>query len=128
MRCLLHAPRLDILILGSTHHSRGLGLIVLSFIAYYVFLYPRYVSPLRVLPGPPWGHILFGQFPAIIRAEAGILQREWVKQYGPVVRAIGPFGLERIIFTKVDALHKILVSDWMAYPRVSLPSTITHPV
>ncbi|TFK73628.1 cytochrome P450 [Pluteus cervinus] len=93
------------------------GVIALVFITYYAFLYPHYVSPLRALPGPPWGHILFGQFPAIIRAEAGILQREWIKQYGPVVRAIGPFGLERVIFTKVDALHKILVSDWMAYPR-----------
>ncbi|KAG5645437.1 hypothetical protein DXG03_006261 [Asterophora parasitica] len=70
-----------------------------------------------VLFGPPSGHLIYGQFPAIIKGEAGIPQREWVKEYGPVVRAVGPLGIERLIFMKPDALHKILVSDWVDYPR-----------
>ncbi|KAG6866189.1 hypothetical protein C0991_007739 [Blastosporella zonata] len=82
-----------------------------------LFLYPSLFSPLRRIPGPPLGHLLYGQFPAIINGEAGIPQREWVKQYGPVIRAVGPLGLERLIFMKPDALHKILVSDWVDYPR-----------
>ena len=85
---------------------------------YQVYLYPRYLSPLRNVPGPPLGGLIAGQFGNIIRAEAGILQREWVKTYGSVVRAVGPFGIERLIFTKPEALSKILVSDWTDYPRV----------
>ncbi|KAG6837833.1 hypothetical protein H0H93_016201 [Arthromyces matolae] len=66
---------------------------------------------------PPLGHVIYGVFPDIIKAEAGILQREWINKYGPVVRAIGPFGIERLIFMRPDALHKVLVSDWIDYPR-----------
>ncbi|KAG5342648.1 hypothetical protein C0989_010616 [Termitomyces sp. Mn162] len=46
-----------------------------------------------------------------------LLKRGWVKKYGPIVRAVGPFGIERLIFMKPEALHKILVSDWVDYPR-----------
>jgi hypothetical protein len=70
------------------------------------------------VPGPPLGTIIKGQFPAILKAEAGILQQQWVKDHGRVVRAVGPFGIERLIFCNPEALQKILVSDWMDYPRV----------
>ncbi|KAF9005232.1 cytochrome P450 [Cyathus striatus] len=84
---------------------------------YYLFLYPRFLSPLRSIPGPPIGHLIYGQFPDIISGEAGIPQRQWVKDYGPVVRVVGPIGIERLIFMKPEAIHKILVSDWIDYPR-----------
>lgn len=83
-------------------------------------LWPRFLSPLRIVPGPPLGGIIAGQFPAIIQGEAGIPQREWVKQHGSAVRVVGPLGIERLIFTKADTLHKILVSEWMEHPRVRL--------
>ncbi|KAF7967470.1 hypothetical protein HWV62_34115 [Athelia sp. TMB] len=69
------------------------------------------------LQGPPLGNPILGQFGNIIRGEAGIVQREWSKQYGPVVRAVGPFGIERLMFMKPEAMQKILVSDWVEYPR-----------
>lgn len=53
-----------------------------------------------------------------MRAEAGILQREWAKLYGTVMRAVGPFGIERVIFLSPNAMQKVLVSDWTQYPRV----------
>jgi len=83
-----------------------------------VVLYPRYFSPLRHVPGPPVGHPIYGQFGEILRSEAGVIQLEWAKKYGKVVRAVGPIGVERLIFLDPEALHKILVSDWAAYPRV----------
>ncbi|KAF4596220.1 hypothetical protein EYR40_008095 [Pleurotus pulmonarius] len=86
-------------------------------ILYRLVLWPRFLSPLRVVPGPPLGGIIAGQFPAIIKGEAGVPQREWVKQYGSAVRVVGPLGIERLIFTKADTLHKILVSEWMEHPR-----------
>ena len=62
-----------------------------------------------------------GQMIAITTSEPGILQRDWLRQYGDergVMRAIGPLGIERMIFFSNQALQKILVTDWMDYPRV----------
>src|SRR6188768_4488010 len=95
---------------------------ILGYLLYRLVLYPRFFSPLRHIPGPPLGHPITGQFGAILRGEAGIPQREWVKQYGPVVRVVGPVGIERLIFMTPEAIHKILVSDWVEYPRVRLIS------
>ncbi|KAF8175771.1 cytochrome P450 [Pholiota molesta] len=86
-------------------------------ITYQLYLYPRFLSPLRRVPGPPLGSALVGQFGEIINGEAGIPQRAWVKQYGPVVRVVGPVGIERLIFMNPEAIQKILVSDWTDYPR-----------
>jgi hypothetical protein len=93
---------------------------ILYKVVYRLFFYPYYLSPLRNIPGPPLGNPVLGQFGNILRAEAGIIQREWTKEHGPVVRAVGPLGIERLIFMKPEAMHKILVSDWMEYPRVCL--------
>ena len=91
-------------------------------ILYQVYVYPIYVSPLRHLPGPPRGHWLWGQSANILRAEVGVLQREWFKKYGDkrgVIRAMGPIGFENMYFLGSEAMHKILVEDWIDYPRVS---------
>lgn len=107
-------------------------------IVHQLVLKPFYLSPMRKAPGPSTSpkslrYILFGEFPDIMRAEAGILQRQWAKEYGPVVRAVGPFGIERMMFLSPSAMQKILVSDWVEYPRVSgsisfllLTTTQTH--
>uniref|UniRef100_A0A8H8CGE5 Cytochrome P450 n=1 Tax=Psilocybe cubensis TaxID=181762 RepID=A0A8H8CGE5_PSICU len=88
-----------------------------SRVLYQMFLYPRFFSPLRSVPGPPLGHPIYGQFVTILRGEVGIPQRGWVKEHGSVVRVVGPIGIERLIFMRPEALHKILVSDWVDYPR-----------
>ncbi|KDQ54866.1 hypothetical protein JAAARDRAFT_181568 [Jaapia argillacea MUCL 33604] len=93
------------------------GVYVLYKLLHQLFLWPYLLSPHRKIPGPPLRDPFLGVFPEIMHAEAGILQRQWVKQYGPVVRAVGPFGVERIIFMKPEALHRILISDWLEYPR-----------
>uniref|UniRef100_A0A0W0GDZ4 Cytochrome p450 n=1 Tax=Moniliophthora roreri TaxID=221103 RepID=A0A0W0GDZ4_MONRR len=87
--------------------------------AYYrVVVYPKYISPLRNVPGPPLGpNYLIGRFGDIINNEAGIPQREWVKEHGQAIRAVGPLGIERMIFCRPEALHKILVSGWLVHPR-----------
>ena len=41
-----------------------------------------------------------------------------MKEHGPLVRVVGPFGIERLIVMKPEALQKILVNDWVDYPRV----------
>ncbi|KAL0960787.1 hypothetical protein HGRIS_005808 [Hohenbuehelia grisea] len=92
---------------------------ILWRVLYQLFFWPRFLSPLRAIPGPPLGSVLAGQFPAIMYGEAGIPQREWVKEHGPVVRVVGPIGIERLIVTRAETLHKILVGGWVEYPRPS---------
>ena len=48
----------------------------------------------------------------------GILQSEWAEKYGPIVRVVGPIGVERMMFLTPSALQRILVTEWMNYPRV----------
>ena len=100
-----------------------LGVLLLK-IAHQLVVYPYLTSPLLKAPGPKGPlfslrYILYGEFPAIMRAEAGILQRQWAKVYGTVVRAVGPFGIERVMFLSPSAMQKVLVTDWLDYPRVS---------
>ncbi|KJA18896.1 hypothetical protein HYPSUDRAFT_69561 [Hypholoma sublateritium FD-334 SS-4] len=86
-------------------------------VIYQLYVYPRFFSPLRHVPGPPLGSLLVGQFGEIIRGEAGIPQRAWVKQYGSMVRVVGPIGIERLIVMNPETIHKLMVTDWVEYPR-----------
>ncbi|KAJ3575027.1 hypothetical protein NP233_g1369 [Leucocoprinus birnbaumii] len=95
----------------------GLSAYVTYLILHRLILWPFVFSPLRKLPGPPVGHLILGQSRQIITSESGIPQREWVKKYGPVVRMVGPVGIERLMFLEPEALHQILVKDWLQYPR-----------
>ncbi|KAH9482683.1 Cytochrome P450 monooxygenase 205 [Psilocybe cubensis] len=99
------------------HVVYGLIVYVVYLIIHRLILWPYFLSPLRNLPGPPLGNPIWGQSPYIIRSETGIPQREWVKQHGPIVRVVGPVGIERLIFMNPEALHQILVKDWLDYPR-----------
>ncbi|KAK0441530.1 cytochrome P450 [Desarmillaria tabescens] len=90
---------------------------VLTLVVYRVFVYPRWISPLRAFPGPSLGGIIKGQFPAIMNGEAGISQCQWIAEYGSIVRVVGPIGIERLIVASPEALHRILVTNWADYPR-----------
>lgn len=92
-------------------------------LTYRLYIYPLLLSPLRKAPGPPYGHWLFGQTPTLIRqgSDPAFIQREWMKRYGDTrgfIRDIGPFGIERMLFLSNQAMHKILITDWVDYPRV----------
>ncbi|KAF8868304.1 cytochrome P450 [Infundibulicybe gibba] len=97
-------------ILPFVYPTVGIVAATTCLLFYRLVVYPRYTSPLRVVPGPPPGGAFLGHFPEIIKAPVG-------EKYGPAVRAVGPFGIERLILMKPDALYKILVSDWVDYPR-----------
>ena len=92
---------------------------VLYGVLYQLLIKPYLVSPLRHIPGPPvgWNPIL-GNLLEVVRGEAGIPQRNWVKRWGRTIRVVGPVGFERMIYTRPEALHQILVSGWLECPRV----------
>ncbi|KAF8528746.1 cytochrome P450 [Gautieria morchelliformis] len=104
-------------VISPTYIYLTLGLLSVYALLHQLFLRPLFFSPLRHVPGPRFGHPLYGQFKNIVTAEAGTLQREWAEKYGPVVRAIGPLGVERMMFLTPNALQRILVTDWINYPR-----------
>lgn len=56
---------------------------------------------------------------------AGVVQMQWAEDYGPAIRFIGPFGLERLLFLEPSALQRILVSEWINYPRVRSYSNVS---
>ncbi|KAL5531870.1 hypothetical protein ACEPAF_5433 [Sanghuangporus sanghuang] len=120
-------------ILQTDLNARTVGIavsaLVLLAIVYQLWLYPYFFSPIRKVPGPKgslldWRYVLFGEFPKIMRGEAGIVQREWAKEYGTIIRAMGPFGISRMMFLSPTAMHKVLVSDWVEYPRPSFMRNI----
>ncbi|KAJ7073281.1 cytochrome P450 [Mycena belliarum] len=84
---------------------------------YRAVLYPRFFSPLRNVPGPPQRNPLLGDYLTIVQGEACIPHREWSKAYGPVVRMMGVFGKERLMFLSPEALQQIFAKDWLEYPR-----------
>ncbi|KAJ7711568.1 cytochrome P450 [Mycena metata] len=86
-------------------------------LVYRAFLYPRFFSPLRNVPGPPLGNPLIGHYLTIVQNESCIPQREWAKKYGPVVRMMGVMGKERLVLLAPEALQQIMVRDWLEYPR-----------
>lgn len=51
------------------------------------------------------------------------MQRGWVERYGGggrgAVRAVGPFGIERVIWMGKGVLGRVLSEEWVDYPRVS---------
>ncbi|KAF8652335.1 hypothetical protein AX16_004441 [Volvariella volvacea WC 439] len=110
-------------VIGHFHaHSLLYGVLVVTLVPAYLILHqlvlkPRFFSTLRNVPGPPLADPILSHFETIIQCESGIPMREWAKQYGPVVRTVGPVGRERLMFMKPEALHQILVKDWLDYPR-----------
>ncbi|KAI0259303.1 cytochrome P450 [Gloeopeniophorella convolvens] len=92
----------------------NIALLLVAYGAFYAFycayLYPRYFSPLRGVPGPPLAGWLLGHFPELTFGEPGV-------KYGPVVRLVGPVGRERIVLLEPQALQRMLVADWIDFPR-----------
>ncbi|KAJ7691121.1 cytochrome P450 [Mycena rosella] len=84
---------------------------------YRAVLYPRFFSPLRNVPGPPLGNPLLGHYLTIVTSESCIPHREWAKAHGAIVRMMGIFGKERLMFLSPEALQQMLVKDWLDYPR-----------
>ncbi|KAF7336371.1 hypothetical protein MVEN_02185600 [Mycena venus] len=65
---------------------------------YHALVYPRFFSPLRSVPGPSMGSLLFGQYFTIVKKETCIPQCEWAKH--------------------PEARQQIMVKDWLVHPHV----------
>ncbi|KAI5891748.1 cytochrome P450 [Schizophyllum commune H4-8] len=104
--------------LGRRHAAYLLCAVVGCPIVYRVLFYPRFFSPLRHVPGPPLGEPIIGACAPIFARDArSPAARDWVKKYGPVVRNVGPIGIERLYLVSPEHLHQVLVREWTDYER-----------
>ncbi|GAD95277.1 cytochrome P450, putative [Paecilomyces variotii No. 5] len=87
-----------------------------AWVLYKSYIYPFYVSPLRVVPTVP-GFPLWGQFLEIITEEVGVPQRRWHKELGPVVRYFFPLGAERLSIADDNALKHMMVKNPYNFPK-----------
>lgn len=68
-------------------------LVALGFYTIYrLFIYPKFFSPLRDLPGPPSSSIILGDLLRLLRSERGKFVIPMTEKYGPVLKFRGAFG------------------------------------
>lgn len=87
-----------------------------AWVFYKSYIYPFYISPLRVVPTVS-GFPLWGQFFTIITEEVGIPQRRWHKEHGPIIRYFFPLGAERLSIADDNALKHMTVKNPYNYPK-----------
>lgn len=96
--------------------SWAYSIVIPLYVLYQSWIYPIYLSPLRNVPTVP-GFPLWGQFFTIIMQEVGVPQRDWHKQYGPIIRYFFPFGAERLAVADDDAIKQMTVRNPYNYPK-----------
>ena len=92
------------------------GVCMAVYLTYWCYIYPFYISPMKVIPTIP-GFPLWGQFPTIITHEVGVPNREWHRTYGPIVRYFFPFGAERLSIADDGALTQMCIKNPYNYPK-----------
>lgn len=96
---------------------------VVIYYFYQIFIYRLYLHPANRLPGPKIGKIPFmGNFPEIVKEEAGVPHKRWAEQYGGVAVYHGPWNKPRVVVTDHVLLKQILTSqeyDFIKTPEAS---------
>ncbi|KAG8815207.1 hypothetical protein FRC19_001184 [Serendipita sp. 401] len=65
-------------------------------------------SPLRVIPGPGNGHIVFGHMKKIRTRKQGLWHEEMIQRYGHVIKYKAYFGVDRVYTTDTKAVNYVL--------------------
>ncbi|KAI1433904.1 cytochrome P450 [Xylaria sp. CBS 124048] len=100
--------------LSGTPKDVAITLFITQYFAlkyYRVFLYHKYFSPLRHLPGPTDNHFLFGQSINLLKAESPTaLYIQWMKENpdAPFIRYLS-FGNREVLVPNRPSCHKTLL-------------------
>ncbi|EOA88135.1 hypothetical protein ACJQWK_01527 [Exserohilum turcicum] len=80
-------------------------------LAWDVFVYPIFLTPLRKLPSPPDSHFLLGHFRRIYKEPTGEPQRDWIDSLpnDGVLYYRWLFNEPRVLVTNPKALAEVLV-------------------
>jgi cytochrome P450 len=95
-------------------------------LVYYFFkiiVYRLYLNPVNRLPGPKVGWIPFmGNYPEIMKEEAGVPLKRWQKEYGDILVFHGPWNVPRVLVTDDRFVKQILTTqeqDFCKTPEAS---------
>ncbi|KAI1769425.1 cytochrome P450 [Hypoxylon sp. FL1150] len=87
---------------------------------YRIFLYHKYFSPLRHLPGPTDNHFFFGQSIKRVKADTTISSYvKWMKEHpdAPLLRYISFANTEVLVPASVNALREILQTHCYSFHK-----------
>jgi len=95
-----------------------------SYIFYNTYFYPRFLSPLRFIPGPPnkskhnkYGLPFLGNFLDVIKDDAGAAHLRWIEQYGGILRYHGLFGAQTVLIADPKAINHVFNTHTYEYFR-----------
>ncbi|KAK8859070.1 cytochrome P450 [Apiospora arundinis] len=97
---------------------------------YRAFIYPRFVSPLRHIPGPNGGHFFFGQAINLFRAPTPTsLYTEWSREHpdAPLLRYLGVGGGEVLVLNSPEAFRDVLQTHCYAFTKPDRLRHMTRP-
>ncbi|KAK7993250.1 hypothetical protein PG989_006631 [Apiospora arundinis] len=97
---------------------------------YRAFIYPRFVSPLRHIPGPTGGHFFFGQAINLFRAPTPTsLYTEWSREHpdAPLLRYLGVGGGEVLVLNSPEAFRDVLQTHCYAFAKPDRLRHMTRP-
>ncbi|KAK6836942.1 cytochrome P450 3A5 [Apiospora arundinis] len=97
---------------------------------YRAFIYPRFVSPLRHIPGPTGGHFFFGQAINLFRAPTPTsLYTEWSREHpdSPLLRYLGVGGGEVLVLNSPEAFRDVLQTHCYAFAKPDRLRHMTRP-
>ncbi|KAI0117634.1 cytochrome P450 [Hypoxylon sp. NC0597] len=87
---------------------------------YRIFLYPRYFSPFRHLPGPKDNHFFFGQAINMIKAKSPAeLYIKWMKEYpdAPVIRYLTFANTEVLVCNSLNSFKDVLQTNCYSFHK-----------
>ncbi|KAI0536583.1 cytochrome P450 3A5 [Xylaria digitata] len=111
---------------GSVHFGQFIGLLLLHYFLFKfhrVYIYPRFFSPLRRLPGPQGNNVIFGQELEKLRAESPIgLQLEWSRKWpdAPFIRYLSIAGREVLVVNSLAAHKAVLQTHVYSFVKSPL--------
>lgn len=104
----------------------ALSYILLLLATYLVYKQLRRIS-IGSVPGPPWKSWLYGNFPELLKGQAGEIHFKWQAQYGDIVRIRAALGEDRLLVSDPKVLQYIYQTSGYRFikPRAELRRLLT---
>ncbi|RFU35026.1 hypothetical protein B7463_g1272, partial [Scytalidium lignicola] len=97
-------------------------LLIIQYVGLKLFdilVWPFWFSPLRNLPGPKKGNLIFGQVFNLFNSVPGELEKEWMQQHpdAPFIRYLSVGNVEVLIPTNLNAVKDVLQTNCYAFVK-----------